>query len=89
MGDRARSGRTFAALALLFLLVVEDVLEAFVDDDLALVLFYTAEAGVGLEAGETGVRHGGREQRRAASQSAQGRGKFWRMTIEDARKGRS
>ena len=65
MGDRARSGRTFAALALLFLLVVEDVLEAFVDDDLALVLFYTAEAGVGLEAGETGVRHGGggREER--------------------------
>ena len=45
------------------MLVVEDVLEPLVDDDLVLVLFYAAEAGVSLETGETGVGHGGEEQR--------------------------
>ena len=77
MGDRARSGRTFDALALLFLLVVEDVLEPLVDDDLVPVLFYAAEAWVCLEAGETGVGHGGCEQRwEGGSQSAETQRKF-------------
>lgn len=55
-------GRAFALLALLFpraCALVEDVLEAFVDDDLVLFFAYASEARVGFESGKAGVRHGG------------------------------
>ena len=59
--------RTSVLLAFLPALVVEDVLKPLVDYDLVLVLFDAPEAGVCLEAGETGIGHGGgrlREQDR-------------------------
>ncbi len=54
--------RAFALLVLLFpraCALVEDGLEAFVDDDLVLFLANASEARVGFESGKAGVRHGG------------------------------
>ena len=48
-------------LALVFLGIGrEDALEAFVDDDLCVLLAYAAEAGIGLETSKAWVGHGRR-----------------------------